>query len=149
MTNRDYRDILAGLLMVLVGLAAALYAYANYRLGTVTRMGPGMVPLGLSILLVGLGVPVLVAGLMRKGVFPEIRIVTPICIFGAIAVFALMIKPFGLIPAIFGSTIVSSLAEREFAPVRVLASCIALSLMAWIIFILGIGLPIPLLSWRI
>lgn len=149
MTNRDYRDIVAGLLMVLVGLGAALYAYANYRLGTVTRMGPGMVPVGLGVLLAGLGVPVAVSGLLRKGVLPEIRVVTPICIFGAIAVFALLIKPFGLIPAIFGSTIIASLAERELAPVRVVVSCIALSFMAWIIFIFGIGLPIPLITWRI
>lgn len=147
MTNRDYRDFVAGLLMILIGLSAAVYAYVNYRMGTVTRMGPGMAPVGLGILLMGLGLPVLVSGLLRRGVFPEIRTVAPICIFGAIAVFALLIKPFGLIPAIFGSTIVSSLAEREFAPRRVFGSCVILSGMAWLIFIFGIGLPIPLLAW--
>lgn len=149
MANRDFRDIFAGLLMIGIGVAAAVYAYTNYRLGTVTRMGPGMIPVWLGVALAGLGVPVLIGGLLRKGVMPEIRIITPICVFGAIAIFALLIKPFGLLPAIFGSTIVASIAEREFAPVRILVSATVLSAMAWAIFIFGIGLPIPMLTWRL
>ncbi|MCC5982933.1 MAG: tripartite tricarboxylate transporter TctB family protein [Rhodobacteraceae bacterium] len=147
-TKRDYRDMVAGVLLLLLGLAAAWYASENYRIGTVTRMGAGMVPLALGIMLAGLGLVVMVSGWFRKGIMPEVRVLTPICIFGSIAVFGLMIQPFGLLPAVLASTTVASLAEKEFRPLRILLSGLVLCAAAWGIFVFGIGLSIPLLSWK-
>ena len=148
-TKRDYRDMTAGALLLLLGVAAAGYASENYRIGTITRMGAGMVPMALGVMLAGLGVVILITGWFRKGVIPEVRVLTPICIFGSIAVFGLMIQPFGLLPAVMASTTVASLAEKEFRPLRILVSGVILSAVAWGIFVFGIGLSIPLATWKL
>ncbi len=148
-TKRDYRDMMAGALLLLLGAGAAWYALENYRIGTVTRMGAGMVPMALGVVLAGLGVVILIAGWFRKGVIPEVRVLTPICIFGSIAVFGMMIQPFGLLPAVMASTTVASLAEKEFRPLRILVSGVILSVVAWGIFVFGIGLSIPLATWKL
>ena len=49
MQDRDRRDIVGGLLLAAIGIVAGLYALANYRMGTVNRMGPGMVPVTMSM----------------------------------------------------------------------------------------------------
>jgi len=148
-TKRDYRDMTAGALLLLLGVAAAWYASENYRIGTVTRMGAGMVPMALGVMLSALGLVLVVGGWFRKGVIPEVRVLTPICIFGSIAVFGLMIQPFGLLPAVMASTTVASLAEKEFRPLRILVSGVILSAVAWGIFVFGIGLSIPLATWKL
>lgn len=148
-TKRDYRDMTAGALLLMLGLAAAWYAYENYRIGTITRMGAGMVPMSLGVMLAGLGLMLMIGGWFRKGIIPEVRILTPICIFGSIAVFGLMIQPFGLLPAVLASTTVASLAEKEFRPVRILVSGLILCAVAWGIFVFGIGLSIPLVAWKL
>jgi uncharacterized membrane protein YidH (DUF202 family) len=53
--DRDYRDIVAGLGLAGFGLAAAAYALSNYSMGTITRMGAGMMPVSLGVILVGFG----------------------------------------------------------------------------------------------
>ena len=49
--NKDYYG---GALMILVGLSAA-YAGSHYRIGTLSRMGPGFFPTSLGVLLTAVG----------------------------------------------------------------------------------------------
>ena len=56
---RFRRDFCAGGLMILFGSVAAVYG-PTYRVGTLTRMGPGFMPTVLGIILIFLGV--LIAG---------------------------------------------------------------------------------------
>lgn len=148
-TNRDYRDMTAGALLLLLGAAVAWYTLENYRIGTVTRMGAGLLPLSLGVILGGLGLFLMIGGWFRKGIIPEVRVLTPICVFGSIALFGLMIQPFGLLPSILASTTLASLAEKEFRPVRILVSGVILCAVAWGVFVAGIGLSIPLASWNL
>lgn len=149
MTKRDYRDMTAGALLLLLGVAAAWYAIENYRIGTVTRMGAGLVPLSLGVILAGLGLLIMIGGWFRKGTIPEVRILTPICVFGSIALFGLMIQPFGLLPSVLASTTLASLAEKEFRPVRIVVSGLLLCAVAWGVFVFGVGLSIPLVTWNL
>ena len=57
MNARKQRDYYAGALMTLVGVGAAFQA-TRYDLGTLTSMGTGAFPLGLSILLALLGIAI-------------------------------------------------------------------------------------------
>ena len=65
--DRDYRDIVAGLGLTLFGVAAALYALSKYSMGTVSRMGPGMMPVSLGVILATFGLGIAIPALFRKG----------------------------------------------------------------------------------
>ena len=53
MYARDWRDVIAGGLLGLGGLAIAAYAVSHYSLGTLQHMGPGMFPAATGVVLVG------------------------------------------------------------------------------------------------
>nr|WP_281389648.1 tripartite tricarboxylate transporter TctB family protein [Pelagibacterium limicola] len=130
-----------------MGLAAAAYAFMHYNMGTITRMGPGMIPAALGVLMALFGVTISISGFFRSGRFPEVRTLTPIFILGSIAAFAVLVRPFGLIPAVFVATIVATFAELNFRPLLCVILGLALSLMAYVIFIVGLRLTIPPFAW--
>lgn len=147
MQRIDYGDLVGGVALVLVGATVSCTAFTQYPLGTLQRMGPGMFPAGLGALLAGLGLVLSLQSLRRPGKRPDFRIVSPIFVLGGVASFALLIVPFGLIPAILGVTIVSSLAERRIHRASLALLCVALCLVAPLVFVVGLGLQIPLIRW--
>lgn len=64
-----------------------------------------------------------------------------------VAGFALLMPVAGLIPAILGVVVISSLAELKIRPVNLALLCSARCLMAPLVFVTGLGLPIPLVRW--
>lgn len=147
MAARDYKDIAGGGLLVLAGSAFAYHAIANLVLGTLRRIGPGMFPAGLGVILALFGLAILIPALFRQGAFPRIDLRTPVFVLGGVSAFALTIVPFGLIPAIVAVTVISSLAEPRFRPVSLALLCGVLCLMAWLTFRVGLGLPFQMLRW--
>lgn len=147
MLSRDYRDIVGGALLVVVGLAFALYSFSNYELGTINRMGPGMFPMALGIILAGFGVMQAIPAFFRTGVMPEIRVWTPIFVLSGVAAFALLVRPFGLLPAVIAVVVISSFAELKIRPVSLVILTGSLCLMSWLIFSVGLGLPVPMFRW--
>ncbi|MGV6873126.1 tripartite tricarboxylate transporter TctB family protein [Pseudochelatococcus sp. B33] len=147
MLSRDYRDVAAGALLFVVGVAAAWHSVASNNLGTINRMGPGMFPMGLGYILAALGLFISISALFRQGVRPRIRVWTPIFVFSSVAAFAFLIRPFGLLPAIVALTIISSFAELKIRPLSLAALTLSLCLIAWLIFKVGLGLPIAMYRW--
>lgn len=147
MVARDYRDMIAGVALAAAGAALALYASGTYDLGTLRRMGPGMFPMGLGALLILFGVILFGQSFFREGAMPQFRKWSPIFVLAGVAAFALMLDPFGLVPAIVALTVVSSIAEKRIYPVSLLTLCVGLSLLAVVIFRYGLGLPVALFRW--
>lgn len=147
MLSRDYRDIVGGILLVALGLAFSSYAAANYDLGTLRRMGPGMFPTALGIVLAGFGLVIAIPAFFRPGVIPEIRVWTPIFVLTGVAAFAMTIRPFGLIPAVLSVVVISSFAELRFKPVSLTILTTSLCLIAWLVFRVGLGLPVEMFRW--
>lgn len=147
MRAHDYRDILGGLLLIAVGLFIGLQALSNYDLGTMRRMGPGMFPAIVGGLLVTFGVILLISGWLKRGEWPEWRIWSPLFVLSGVATFAVLIGPFGLVPAVVGVVAVSSLAELRVSPLPLAILAGVLSLMAWAVFSLGLGLAMPAFAW--
>ncbi|MEQ8368430.1 MAG: tripartite tricarboxylate transporter TctB family protein [Roseicyclus sp.] len=147
MRAHDYKDILGGLLLIVVGLFFGLQALWNYDLGTMRRMGPGMFPAMVGGLLVGFGVILLISGWFRRGEWPVWRIWSPLFVLSGVATFAVLIGPFGLIPAVVGVVAVSSLAELRVRPVPLAILAGMLSVLAWVVFRLGLGLAMPPFAW--
>ena len=144
---RDYRDFVGGGLLFVGSVAFSWYAFAHYDMGTPRQMGPGLFPAALGILLALFGLALLVAAPFRAGVAPQIPIRGPLFVVLGVAAFAVLIEPAGLAPAVIAVTAISSLAERKVRPLSVIALCIALTLAAWLIFSVGLGLLVPMFRW--
>lgn len=147
MHSRDYRDIVGGLLLLAIGLFMVWEAYARLNLGTLARLGSGAFPMGIGVSLVGFGIAIIVPALFRSGRLDPVEWRSAISVVASVVVFGLLTGPFGLVPAIIGLILVSSLAERKLRPVALLALCIVLPLMAYLTFRVGLGLPITMLRW--
>lgn len=147
--NMDRRELAGGLFLLALGLAFATYAAINYSTGTVTRMGPGMIPVVLGGLLAFFGGIIAIGAFFKIADYAEIRWIVPLIVLGSVFVFAALIKPVGLIPAVAGSVIVATFAELKFRPVFSLTLAVVLCVMAWLIFIVGLQLPIPLFDWSL
>jgi hypothetical protein len=106
-----------------------------------------MPPVTLGVLLAAFGVIIAVPALFRRGRMPEILIWEPLCVLSAVAAFAAIIRPFGMIPAVLAVIIISSLAEARFRPLNLAALSATLCLIAWLTFGVGLALPIPMVSW--
>ena len=138
-------DVLSGILFMALA-AFGLWASRNYPVGTALRMGTGYVPRLLCWLLLGLGVIVMVQGLRQPAepVRPSAqawRAVISVTI-GLIA-FGLSIERLGLVLAILLLTGIGALATRSLRLLETALAALGLILLSWSIFILGLGLTIP------
>ena len=148
MTGRDYADVIAGSLLTAIGLLAGGVAWSNYHVGTFTRMGPGMFPTLVGVLLAGVGLLVLVPALFRIGPpLPKPDYRAFFFVLLALSVFALTIRSFGLIPAIVLLTITSVLADNKLGVVGTIILAIVLSALAVLIFQVGLSIPLESIKW--
>jgi hypothetical protein len=147
MLTRDYRDIFGGGFLAILGASAALYAMTTLNVGTVAHMGPGMFPVAMGCILMVLGFAVLLPALFRTGERPNIDVRSLLMILVSVLAFALMIRPFGIVPAIIVQTVLSSCADSKLSLLgtAVLASCIAFG--AALIFKVGLGIPVAAVNW--
>lgn len=141
------KNILTGALTVGFGAFIFFYASANYNMGSIHRMGPGMFPAGLGILLTGLGAIVLVQSFVSAAEPIKVRVWSPIFVLCGCAAFALTVRTLGLIPAAIAVTAISSGAELKFKPVSLVALCAVVCLIVWLVFTVGLRVPVPLFRW--
>src|SRR6476661_3373251 len=142
------RDVLAGLLFV--GVAAlGLWFSRDYPIGTALRMGTGYVPRLLCWLLLGLGAIVLVQGLReaqdaRPLSSADVSALRPVIfVTASLVIFGLSIERLGLVVSILLLIGVGAVAARGLRPLETLAAALVLIILSWGIFILGLGLTIP------
>lgn len=148
MYKRDFADLIGGLVLIGVGLFVALQSYSNYRLGTINNMGPGMVPLGLGIIIAILGAITAISALFRVGELPKIEFRPLASVVIGLAIFALIVEPLGLVPAIFGLVTISAAAHEDSSWRTTLILCVALAVIVSGVFVYGLGIPLQLFSWR-
>ena len=147
MLDRNYRDIVAGFGLTLTGATAALYAISKYSMGTVTRMGPGMMPASLGAILAVFGLVIAIPALFRGGERIDIRLRALIALSASIISFMLLIETFGLVPAVFSTAIIATFAEAKVTLRQAMILGAAMSFMTWAVFILGLRLSISAFDW--
>ena len=147
MKLKSQKDLWSGLLFVVAGVAFAVGA-TNYRLGVSARPGPGYFPLGLGILLAGLGLIVLLRAYTvdapEGGRVGAIAWKPLVVVVGSILVFALTLTHLGMAIALPLLVICISFAGDEFHWKGVLVNSLVLTVGSWLIFIEGLGLIIPM-----
>jgi len=142
------KDVLAGLLFIAVA-ALGLWISRDYPIGTTLRMGTGYVPRLLCWLLLGLGAIVLVQGLReaqgaRSLSSGDVSALRPLVfVTASLIIFGLGIERLGLIVSILLLIGVGAIAARGLRPAETLAAALVLIILSWGIFILGLGLTIP------
>jgi hypothetical protein len=146
-TGRDYRDIIAGALMIAFGLFCAIYAQESYKLGTATRMGPGWFPQHLGYMLAIIGLVIMIPGFFRKGEPIAINSKAAILLTVGVVLFAAAVKTIGLVPAIFLQIGVSVLADNKLGlkGASILAACTALG--TYLVFSYGLEINLPAFIW--
>ena len=147
MKIKSQKDFWSGLMFVVVGLGFA-WGATNYNFGTSARPGPGYFPLGLGIILAGLGALTLFEALTIEtedgepvGKFAWKPLVT---ILAAVVLFGFLLPRLGMALTIPVLVIVSSLAGDEFHWRDAIINSVVLAIGSWAIFILGLKLVIPL-----
>lgn len=148
MRRFNLTDAATGLALVVIGLLLREHVAASYDLGTLRRMGPGMVPLGLSMLLSGLGALLALSALLRAPTpLPELQLRPFVFVLAAIAAFALTIRLLGLVPAVVLLVGLATLADRDARLGTFLALSAVLATLAFLIFRLGLGMNLPPFRW--
>jgi putative tricarboxylic transport membrane protein len=148
MLRRDYRDLIGGSALIVIGLWATLQAWFDYPLGTVGHMGPGMFPAGVGVLLALTGVLVFVPALFRAGpalAKPDLRAFFFVLL--ALVLFALTVDTFGLIPATAVLTVASVLADNKVGIIGTIVLTAVLSAIAILVFSVGLGIPLEPFKW--
>lgn len=144
MKHRDLQDLAGGLLLSAVGIFVAIYA-RQYDMGTPARMGPGFFPQVLGWLLAVLGVLVALPAWFRRGSGkPEVQWLNFVLVLGAIVVFALTLKSFGLLLATFCSALLASIAERDFSWKGRVLTAAGVAVVTAGVFIGGLSMVLPL-----
>jgi Tripartite tricarboxylate transporter TctB family len=137
------QDFGAAVVLILIGLGG-LWFGRDYEMGTVSQMGPGYMPVLLSIglLIFGLAIglrAVTVDGppIERGRWYPAFLIV--ICVL----LFAFLIASAGLAPAIFAVTVLAAFASPEVKWKEAIALGVGLALFCVLVFVYGLRQPIP------
>lgn len=148
LTVLDRRELTGGLLVAATGAAIAIYGAAHYAMGSVVSMGPGMIPVAMGVLLAIFGLIIaLGARTAPRTRHSAVKIEAPGVILASVLAFALLISSFGLLPAVAGTVILATLAERPFRPMLSLKLAAGMTVIAWLIFVVAMRLSIPLIKW--
>jgi len=151
---KSQKDFYSGLLYTVVGAAFA-YGATSYNIGTGARMGPGYFPLLLGSILAIIGGIVLFKSLVvetptgdRVGSWawkPLSFIIAGNLLFGILlgGLPSIKFPAMGLIAAIYGTTLVVSMAGDKFKLKEVLALATVLSALSYLAFIVVLKLQFP------
>lgn len=142
----DQRDLLAGVLLFVIG-GAFLVGSLGMRIGTARSMGAGYFPLIASSITLVLGL--VIAGLALRRAAGEIErpdLRPFLAVTASVGTFAVALGSLGLLPAIMATVLVAALADRRSTPLSALVLAAVLAMASWLIFIVGLGMPIPLLK---
>jgi putative tricarboxylic transport membrane protein len=145
MTIKSPKNFWAGLMFVVFGLFFAIWAIANYQMGTAVRMGPAYFPTVLGGLLAVLGVFVLVESVSVEGPpVPAINLRPLVLISVACVVYGYLMKPTGLIVATAALVYISAYGGHEFKWKEVTILYAALIVFSLLVFVKGLTLPFPI-----
>jgi hypothetical protein len=147
MYRRDYRDIIGGAILLLGGAFVVAYAVTQLQVGSLARMGPGLFPAALGVLLCCFGMALAVPALFRSGTLPAVDLRPLVFVLGSILAFGLTIRKFGIAPAVVMLTLVATLADRRLSPARALLLAAGLAALAVLIFNVGLDIPVAAYTW--
>lgn len=143
------RDVLSGLVFVVIGVYVAIKAYLDYTLGALARMGPGYFPLLLGVVLALIGLVVIALAVNVKGLEVKANFSgrAVLAVLLAALVFGLLVERLGMIPAALALTLVAAAAEKRYLLGRTMALGCFLGVLTWLIFVFGLEMNLAAFTW--
>jgi hypothetical protein len=137
------QDFGSAIVFLLIGLAG-LYFGKDLTYGTASRMGPGYFPYLLSWLIIAIGVVVGFMSLTIEGPPIERPQLRPIFfVLVSVVVFGYLMSYVGLAITGVVMTLIAAFARRNFNLVESLVLGVGLSIGCVLIFVYGLGQPLP------
>ena len=143
------KDFWSGMLFLAFGLGILTLA-RNYPFGSTTRMGPGFLPQVLAALLACLGLLIAVRSCVarRREEIAGFAWKPLLLVLAAIVLYGLLVRPAGFVAVTFASVLLCARASRHGSLTARLWLAAGTTLCCALIFVTGLGLPLPLLgSW--
>lgn len=144
MRDIDRNDLVSGALILGIGLFFFIGAQ-EYRMGTVSRMGPGFVPYWLGVIAMFLGGLIALGAIGRPGALPGLAWRPLLGVAASVVVFALLLPRAGLVPATFAAVVVAMLGNADARAKTIAITAFAITVLCWAVFLALLGLPIPAL----
>lgn len=142
---RGNTDFYSGLLLVAIASVGLLYI-RTLAIGSVLEMGPGYFPLGLALILLGMGLCLVVKGLLVSGPPVGQFYLRPLFfILLSFATFGILVERAGLILAIVAQVAIAHFASRETIPRQSIITGIALAALSAVVFVWILKIPVSLL----
>lgn len=137
----DKPNAVCGAFFIVVGAIFAAQSLA-VDLGSWLRIGPGGMPLILSLLLVLLGVGILIQATRSEG--ESVGVIAwrgMVFILLAPILFGLLVRGAGFVAAVFVTSLVASFASFKMTPLYALVLAALLTIFSTVVFSYGLGLP--------
>ena len=144
---RNPRDFWAGVLYLALAIFV-IWIGRNYQQGTSARMGPGYFPVVLGSILAIFGVVSIGRSFIRAGEAISAFAWRPLAlVLGSTLVFGLLLTRAGVLIALPCLIVVSALASRNSRlDVTSIAALIGLVTFCVVVFVKGLGVPMPLIG---
>ena len=148
----DLQDTLFGVFLILVA-GFAMFATRNLDVGTASNMGPGYMPLAVSLIILGFGLFLAGRGLLagqEEGI-ERVQLRPILAILAAGTAFALLAERAGLVAASLATIIIAGLGGRQNRIVESIIFACVLTACAVLLFVRVLALPVPvwppILGW--
>lgn len=138
----DHKGAIGGAILAAVG-AFMLAESFQYGIGTARRMGAGYFPMVLGGIGIAIGVLMVLRSLARQGTVQPIAWRPAVAILAAIAVFGLTVRQVGLLPSIALTGLLACLGDSEIGRREAIALVLSICFGVWLVFVVGLQLPIP------
>ncbi|WP_116652656.1 tripartite tricarboxylate transporter TctB family protein [Pelagibacterium sediminicola] len=142
MIELNHKDLWGGALIALTGGYVA-YSAAGFGIGNAARMGPGYVLVIAGVAMVVLGLAMAVASLRYADPLPGIAWRPLVAVTAGMIGFALSLRVLGLVPAVCLLVGLSAIGDPESRPLPTTALAVGVALGMWVVFVLGLRIPLP------
>jgi putative tricarboxylic transport membrane protein len=140
------KDFWSGLLYMFFGLGAIIIA-RDYGMGSALKMGPAYFPTLLGWLLVTIGAISVVRGFVIRGTaVGGFAMKGLLMVVGATLLFGLTVRGAGLAIALPILVIFSAAASKRFRLLPTLLMAAGLTLFCVLVFLKGLGVPLPVVG---
>ncbi len=144
------KDHWGGILMFLLGLGA-MFQGMTYKIGSLSRMGPGFFPLSLGVLLALMGAAIFFTAKKDEAKIKEVPLPPEwrawfLIVLSLIAFIVLGIYG-GLLPATFAVVFISALADRENTVKQATLLSLGIAVVCVVVFWWGLDMQFPLFRW--
>lgn len=139
------KNLWAGVLYLVFG-TATVYLAKDFGMGAASRMGPGYFPMVLGGLLLLFGAASVILSFARRGEsIGDIAWKPILLVVGATAIFAFLLRPAGLVPALFALILISASGSIRFRiEWRAILAMFGLVAFCSLVFVKGLGVPMSL-----